>query len=234
MRNKVFNEVEKLLKKVEETQMENVHQGAKLVAQAIMDGGILQAFGSGHSYCGAVEICGRAGGLIPSKVIQDKAMGAYEMIEGVGSQLSKRLDIQENDVVVLISNSGRNPMGIELAEFVKNQKAKLIVVTSLESSKQMTSRHSSGKLLYEFGDVVIDNGVGFGDASIEVEGLESKVIGLSSMSVAALLQAMILESIEIMVEKGYKPPVYMSANVDGGPEHNDALIERYKDRIYRL
>lgn len=234
MRNKVFLEVEKLLKKAEDTQMDNVQEAAQLVADAIMSGGILQAFGSGHSYCGAVEICGRAGGLIPSKIINDKAMGAYEMIEGVGTQLSKQLDIRPNDVVVLISNSGRNPMGIELAQFAKTKGAKIIVVTALESSKMMTSRHSSNKLLYEFGDVVLDNGVGFGDSTIEVEGLASKVIGLSTIPVSALLQAMILESIEIMVKKGYNPPVYLSANVDGGPEHNEALVEQYKDRIYRL
>lgn len=234
MRNKVFIEVEKLLQKVEENQMDNVHAAAKLVADSIMSGGILQAFGSGHSFCGAVEITGRAGGLIPAKNIKDPAMGKYEMLEGVGVQLSKSVEILENDVVVLISNSGRNPMGIELAQYVNRVGAKLIVVTALDASKSMTSRHSSGKLLYEFADVVLDNGVGFGDSSIEVEGLEDKVIGLSSISVATLLQAVILESIELMVAQGYKPPVYLSANIDGGPEHNEKLIEQYKHRIYRF
>ncbi len=234
MRNKVFVEVEKLLKKVEAEQMDNVHTAAKLVADTIISGGILQAFGSGHSYCGAVEICGRAGGLIPSKIIKDPAMGKYEMLEGVGVQLSKTTEILENDVVVIISNSGRNPMGIELAQYVKSVGAKLIVVTALESSKMMTSRHSSGKLLYEFGDVVLDNGVGFGDASIEVEGLDGKVIGLSSISVSTLLQAVILEAIEMMVAQGHTPPVYLSANVDGGPEHNEKLMQQYKHRVHRL
>ncbi|WP_240829922.1 SIS domain-containing protein, partial [Listeria monocytogenes] len=41
----------------------------KLVADSIMNDGIIQAFGSGHSYAAAIEVCGRAGGLIPSKVI---------------------------------------------------------------------------------------------------------------------------------------------------------------------
>lgn len=226
MSNKYFEVVSNMLGDLEETQAENIKQAGELVAECIMKGGILQAFGSGHSYAAAIEVCGRAGGLIPSKCIIDPSGGMYEMVEGVGSQLVKRLDLRENDCLVLISNSGRNPLGIELAEYAKSKKTKIIVVTSLDVSKTLTSRHSSGKNLYEFADVILDNRGVEGDAAIEVSGLPVKVCGTSSVAAAVLLNASMLHAINTMVEKEYHPPVYMSANVDGGPEFNEKLISK--------
>ena len=42
------------------------------------------------------------------------------------------------------------------------------------------------------------------------------------------------EAIKIMVEKGFEPPVYMSANVDGGHERNLAIENKYADRIFHI
>ena len=62
-----FDKAKEVMVKLEETQAENIHAAALLISKSIQKGGILQAFGSGHSYAGAIEVCGRAGGLIPSK-----------------------------------------------------------------------------------------------------------------------------------------------------------------------
>lgn len=234
MRNQYYTVIEELLKEVEETQKDNISAAAKLVAQSIMDGGILQAFGSGHSLAAAIEITGRAGGLIPAKCIKEPSQGAYESIEGVGTSFCKKLDVRKEDVIVLISNSGRNPLPIEIAIHCRNVGAKVIVVTSLEASKQLSSKHSSGKNLWEFADVVLDNRVQFGDSSIEVPGLPVKVCGTSSVAAAVMENAMILEAIEIMLEKGYTPPVFMSQNVDGGPEFNEKYTKKYFDRLYHV
>ncbi len=234
MRNEYFKVIDALLKEVEDTQGANITKAAQLIAESIMSGGILQAFGSGHSYAAAIEICGRAGGLIPAKAIKEPAMGNYESIEGVGTLFIKKSDFRKEDIVVLISNSGRNPLPIEIAMKVKSVGAKLIVVTSLEVSKKLSCRHSGGKNLWEFADVVLDNRVAFGDASVEVEGLPVKVCGTSSISAAAMLNAAVLEAIQIMVSKKVIPPVFMSANVDGGNEFNEKLSTKYADRLNRL
>ena len=109
MENKVYDVVEGLIQKLKATQEENVEKTARLFADALKNGGMLQAFGSGHSQAGASELCFRAGGFIPTKQIKEPASGAYEGIEGVGTSFMKKVDVRPNDVVVLISNSGRNP-----------------------------------------------------------------------------------------------------------------------------
>lgn len=227
-----FDKAEEVMQKLKATQQENIHKAALLISESIRGGGILQAYGSGHSYAGAIEVCGRAGGLIPSKVIGETAYGDFESVEGNAYFVMRKVDIKPHDIFVLISNSGRNPMTIEMAEYIKKKGNPIIVVTALEISKASTSRHSSGKLLYEFADVVLDNQSEFGDAALDIEGFDSKVCGTSSFSTCLLLQQTMYEAVKDMVEKGYEPPVFKSANIDGGREFNQILEKKYADRIW--
>lgn len=229
-----FDIIEKMIEDIKNTQGDNIKKAGELIADSIMKGGIIQSYGSGHSFAGAIEISHRAGGLMPTKAIKEPSMGKYETIEGVGSHFIKEVDIRENDCFVFISNSGRNPMPIEMAQYVKERGNKIIVVTNLQASKKLTSRHSSGKMLYEFADVILDNRGVDGDAAVEVEGMETKVCGTSSITTAILLQATVLHAIETMIERGYTPPVLMSQNVDGGPEFNERLQAKYRDRLLRF
>ena len=76
-----FDAIEEMIQDVRNTQGDNIKKAAEIIADSIMNGGIIQAFGSGHSYAGAIEIAGRAG-LIPAKVLKDSSGGMYETIEG--------------------------------------------------------------------------------------------------------------------------------------------------------
>ena len=40
------------------------------------------------------------------------------------------------------------------------------------------------------------------------------------------------DTAEMLIGRGVVPPVFMSANLDGGPEHNQRVIEEYKDNIF--
>lgn len=234
MENKVFSYVETLLAGVKESEQENIEAAARLFADSIINGGIIQAFGAGHSNAGALELTHRAGGFIPTKNIKEPAGGAYEVVEGVGSTFMKKVDVRENDVVVVISNSGRNPLPLEIALGSKEKGAKVVAVTALEASKGLTSRHSSGLRLFEIADVVLDNKIPTGDSCLEVEGVDTKVCGMSTITTAVLMQAVTYRAAEIMVSRGYHPPVYKSQNIDGGREYNEKLEKRYIERLYRI
>lgn len=155
-------EIIKRIDEVTEGQDEAIHEAATIFADTIERGGIIRAFGSGHSFGNALEICGRAGGYIQTRIIREPSTGIYEMLNGTGVEFMKKLDLRPQDCLVVISNSGRNPLGIEMAELAQKRGVKTIVVTALEVSKAGTSRRSDGKLLYEFGDVVLDNKSSFG------------------------------------------------------------------------
>ena len=212
MENKVYDVVEGLIQKLKTTQEENVEKTARLFADALKNGGMLQAFGSGHSQAGASELCFRA----------------------VGTSFMKKVDVRPNDVVVLISNSGRNPLPVEIALAAHEKGAKVVAITSLEASKNLTPKHSCGKNLWQLADVVIDNCVMDGDASIDVEGLDTRICGMSAITTAILIQACVYRTAQMLLEEGIVPPVFKSQNIDGGPEYNDRLLAQYFDRMYHM
>ncbi len=231
--NKVFTKIEELLKEIDETQKENIEVVSDAMVQCIENGGIIQAFGSGHSYGSALELTHRAGGFIPTKNIKEPALGAYESVEGVGTVFMKKVDVREHDMVFVISNSGRNPLPIEIALAAKKKGGTVVTVSSIEASKQLTSKHSSGKNLYQVGDYNLDNRCPMGDSAIEVEGLDYKICGMSAIVTNALLEAIVCRAAEKMVAKGITPPMYKSQNIDGGREFNENLEKQYIERLNR-
>ena len=214
------------------SQKQPIEQAARLVANSIMAGGIIQTFGSGHSNIGSTEIVVRAGGLIPTKEIVFPKSGWFETTEGLGTTLMEHVDVRPEDIFVVVSYSGINPLPIEVALAAKKKGNPVVVITSLENSKKLLPKHSSGKHLYELGDVVLDLKGPYGDAVIEVEGLDTKVCATSTVTTAVLVNSMILQALEYMVEEGFEPPVFLSSNLDGAKEYNDALQKKYADRIW--
>jgi len=102
----------------------------------------------------------------------------------------------------------------------------------LKHSQNVTSRHVSGKLLYEVADIVLDNCGCIGDASITFE--EFSNIGSTSTCIGTLLlNSMICEAVEIMLSENVRPEVYVSSNV-GNIDKNEALLEKYSKYIRHL
>lgn len=231
--NQFNKNIDQIVEQVRSTQMENIENAAQIVATGIKNGGILQAFGSGHSFAGAIEIAGRAGGYIPSKAIDNfyGINGWLETVPGVGEAFIKHVDMESEDVFFIISNSGRNPLHVEFAKEIKNNRCKLIVFTN-QADAEKNAKH--GDSILHYADVIVDNCGFSGDCSIEIEQLDIKVAPTSSIAVAHIASMIILRSIEILTEANYTPPIYKSANIDGGREYNAILREQYKNRLNRI
>ena len=232
-----FDTSNALQDKVYADNADTLKTAGKLIADSIAADGVLHTFGSGHSQILACEIERRAGGLVPVSSIHDPADGWPEQIAGYGARLVQRYAyryaVQPGDVVLVISNSGRNASPIEVAMEAREAGLKVIVLTSLDMSKATTSRHPSGKKLYELADLVLDNGGVPGDAAIDAAGFAYKVGPTSTMSGALILNLLSMEIIENLIAMGVTPPTYVSQNADGGAEHNEALAQKYRHRIRR-
>lgn len=234
MRNPVFTTVANLSSQIEQSQQKAIEQASDAIIQCFDNGGIIQAWGSGHSLAGAMEICHRAGGFIPTKRINEPSMGQYESIEGVGSVFMKKVDVRANDVVFIISNSGRNPLVLDMALGCKAKGATVIAITALQASKSLTSKHSSGKRLFEVADIVLDNCTPLGDCCIPLENFDSHVIGLSMITTSIVIQATMYRTMEKMIALGKQPLVYKSQNIDGCREENEQLEKLYTERLNRI
>lgn len=232
MQEEYLNIVIEGIKNLRDTQSDNIKKAAELIGDALAEGKHIFTFGSGHSQLLAREITERAGGLAPVFHLPDPIWGMVERLEGYGEMLLEQYPLQKGEVIFVISNSGRNPEPIEIAKGAKEKGLKVIAVTSLKHSKNVESRHSSGKKLFEYGDVVLDTGTPKGDAVMDFEGLSSKAGAASTVFGAALLNAVMVEAIQYLLDKGIEPPVLISANVDGFDEHNAELMERYKEMAW--
>jgi uncharacterized phosphosugar-binding protein len=229
-----FDVIRNLIPVLEEEE-EHMKKAAHLIAESIINGGIIQAFGTGHSSSVAIEVSRRAGGLLAVKAVNDETFGLYERIEGAGNEFANYWDLREKDCVILISNSGRNPFMLELAMYVKSKNIPLIAVTALDVSKNTTSRDSSGKRLFELADVVLDNHSAEGDAAVQIEGLKTKVGGTSTISGSLLLHQTIVFAVKEMINKGFVPTVIGGKNIDRGPEDEKKVEDEYRERYgYRI
>ena len=216
-----------LLQNMKTTQGEAIRKAATLAGDTILAGGLVYTFGSGHSQLLSQEVHARAGGLYPVMQIVDPLWGRAERVEGLGEVLLRGLPLKAGETIFVISNSGRNPEPIEVAMLAGQMGLHVIAVTSLTHSKSVTSRHSSGKKLYELGEVVLDTGAPAGDACLSFKGLDVKAGAVSTVMGAALLNAVMVEAIQHILDKGGNPPVLMSANLDGNEEYNARVIASY-------
>ncbi|HOM72236.1 MAG TPA: SIS domain-containing protein [Armatimonadota bacterium] len=227
--NKAFG----VLNKIAETQGEAIEAAAKVIAEHIANNGILYLLGSGHSLITALESSGRAGGMVPIDIIFDKTFGKIERLSGYAEYLLKDYEV-DNGIVIVISNSGRNALPIEVALESKKRGAKVIALTSLAHSQSVTARHPSGKRLFEIADIVVDNCCEPGDAVVEIEGLPGKVGATSSVACTFIINSILVQAVENLTKMGVTPPILISANLDGSDEHNDRMRAKYKGRIRGL
>jgi uncharacterized phosphosugar-binding protein len=233
------------VERVGTTQAGALARAADLLAASLRGGGVIQAFGCGHSEALAMEIAGRAGGLVPTNKIALRDIVLYggddpavlgdpqlERTSGVAHRLYDLAPIKPDDAFVIASNSGINGAVVELAQLVKRHGHPLIAITSLTHSAAVASRHASGRKLTDFADVVLDNGAPYGDAALPLPG-GGAVGAVSSITAALLAQQLVAEVVTRLLAAGITPPLYLSDNVPGGRERNSVLEAQYAGRIRR-
>lgn len=233
-----------VMKTLRDTQLEAINQAGEMIAQALVDGHSLFAFGCSHSAVPVEDIYYRAGGLMLVNPIFGPGLtldihpptitSKMEQLSGYAKILLDRLPTAPGDVLILVSVSGRNHVPIEMAMAAKEKGMKVIGITSMQYTSAVSSRHPSGKKMYELVDLVVDNLAVPGDAVLEVEGVPQKICPTSGAVGCALLHAIIAATVEKLLAKGFTPPVYLAANVDGGAEYNRRMMEQYKDRMHFL
>lgn len=219
-----------------EVNQKALSQATELFAQAIVNDNMIQVLGTGHSHMVGLEGFIRAGGLGNVNAILDSVLltndgalrgSAMEKLPGLAEVIWNEQNISANDVVMVISNSGRNALPIEFAQIAKSKGHQVIAITSIEQSSKYPSRHSSGLKLMDIADVVIDNQVPSGDGLCNVNG---KVTGaFSSIAGMMIMNMLVVESQKAALKQGATPLIFSSQNVDGFD--NDYVYQHFGSRL---
>lgn len=216
-----------------------------MITASLRAGGVIQAFGTGHSQAFAMEVAGRAGGLIPANAIRLADLSLFgsvaagrldgpelERDPAIVDELFSLYPIRPADIFIIASNSGVNNSIVSMALKAKQSGHHVIAVTSLAHTRAVTPKHASGKRLSEVADFTIDNHAPYGDATLAL-GAGVSVGAVSSITAAFIAQLLTIGVADRLAADGSVPPVYISANIPEGDEHNSALEARFGDRIKR-
>lgn len=219
----------------------NINKAAKVMSDAINSGKVVHVFATGHSHMFAEELFYRSGGLVPinpilvPKLMQHEGAITSTKLErktGLAKEIYDTLDLKEGEPFIIISNSGINAVPIEMARLARSNNHKVIVITSVASSRNLPSRMDDSSHLYDYGDVVIDNHIPYGDYLVDTKsgrsGSASSIIG------SFIAQRLVLEVINISEKEGFTPKIFQSANIEGGDKHNIDLVKEYQERIKPL
>lgn len=236
-----YDSVLETLGSIRAREADKIQQAGVQMANTIEADGLVHFFGCGHSHLIGCELFYRAGGLAPiNPLFEESAMlhaGAVkssqiERMSGYAELVIEGYVVQKGDTFIVSSSSGINGFPIEMAQSAKDRGAVVIGITSgayrAQKSRDIHSRH-----LADVCDFYIDNHVPHGDAVVDI-GNEQKAGPLSSICGFFIANSMVLNACEELKNRGIKPPLFTSGNVDGGDESNTGLISKYRGRVKHL
>ena len=232
------------MKKAYETQRDMFAAVSERLAEAVETKHNIFVFGCSHAGILAEEVFYRTGGLavinpifFPGMMLNTRPVtmtSSLERLPGLGKIIFEKNRVAEGDVLILHSVSGRNSVPVDMALCAAGKGVTTVATTNLNYSRAVNSRHPSGKRLFEVCDFVIDNMGDVGDAAVEIDGLPEKIGPTSTAVGAALINALVIDSVNKIIRDGIVPPVLMSANIDGGDEHNERVFKEYADNIFYM
>lgn len=232
-----------VLERIVEHERGVLEQAVCQFTKTIAAGRIIHTFGTGHSSLLACEGLYRAGGLACINAILEpfttfasgaRAGSQFERTPGLAEMILERYQLAEGDTLVIFSNSGVNTLPVEMAQAAKARRMSTIAVLSRAYATASAQRKGLSVTLLELADLVIDNHVPPGDATLALEGGRYRVGPVSTIAGAFIWNVLVSQTAAKLLESDIEPPVFISSNMPQASENNDALIERYRTKIRHL
>lgn len=239
-----IEQLQKLLDVIKTEELLSINLAAKVIFEAIQNQNNIFVFGASHAGIITHELFYRAGGLalINPVIAQELELSnrpvtmtsQMERLDGYGTLLAQKTPFKEGDVLLTHSVSGRNTVMIDFVLAAQAKYVKVIAITNLNYSKSVESRHPSKKRLFELADITINNHGELGDASIAFDGLDQKVGPTSTVLGTTIANSIVISAVELCLKNNIHPPIFYSANINGGDEKNLETFKKYKNHIFYM
>ena len=205
--------VDDLFAKIRDTQTDKIIQAGELIANSLISGGKIIL----NEICHSIEadLVSRGGGPVYYKEYKEE---------------EHRDTLKSGDVLVVSSVSGRTKAVVDLAYEMVERGVTVIAFTSMSYATQVEPVHESGKKLYEFATLTIDNCAPAAEAMLEVDGIEARFAAASGIASDYIMWNITSATVEIMLQRGYTPGIFKSANYPNGAEYNKTVIEPHFEK----
>jgi uncharacterized phosphosugar-binding protein len=240
-------EVSALVDRVTRVNATTITRAAEAILATVEGDRIVHVAGAGHGLILALEAFYRAGGLacvnplwrpVLLPFAGARASTRAERMSGLGTTIADEAGIADGDCLVIASQSGLNPVSIDIGAEARRRGATVIAITSIAHSKAGTSRDPQGRRLSDVADVVIDTCVPPGDAAwLPGEGesaVGTRVAPLSTIASCHAWNLVLVALADLARTANADLPIWTSSNVAGGDEANARLLARYGDRVGAL
>lgn len=225
-----------------------IERAAAALADQIAQDRLVHVFGpGGHSNLASQEIFFRAGGLMHVSAILDEGTllsngalrsMAIERTPGYGKVVIADQGLGSGDLLILVNAYGINAALIDAALEARSRGVFLIGISSREHAENSApghpARHPTKKNLHDIVDIAIDTKVPIGDAVVQLPGMTESIAAISTFANAFALNALVINTVARLLERGIEPPVWRSGNAPGGDEANAKFIGEFRHRVRAL
>ena len=233
---------------IRDAQDEVFEKATDILADALEQEKLLYFWGpGGHSSIFAEDVLFREGELAYINPILDtnislghgalKEVNYFERIGGLGRAIIKYHRVGEGDVLVVGSPYGVNPVCIEGTLYAKERGATIIAVTSpkfADHHDNEATSHASGRTLNKIADIVVNSFSLIDDLALTIDGFEQKVGPVGTILQLTTLKCLTTYTIQKLVQRGAKVPVWRNSLVKGGAEFNDNYMNELWCRVKSL
>jgi uncharacterized phosphosugar-binding protein len=243
-----FTAARELLDRIESTQDEALEEASRICADAIAAGGLVHAFGTGHSRIPVEELFPRYGsypGFNPlvelSMTFHTQVVGSngqrqamfIERVEGLAAQILANFDLGPPDALLVFSAGGLTAVPIEMAIGGRRRGLRVVAVTSVANAMASAPSHSTGTRLLDHADVVVDLCTPTGDALVRLDGVETPVAPGSTLAAVAVANEIKARTAAVLASLGALPPVLTSAAVVGADRSTELFDAAYAEHARR-
>lgn len=242
--NRYYEAIDEVLQKSRKVNADALEKIGEVIADSVSKGGQVFLHDSGHLV--QMELLYRAGGPLYIKKFdynfsvtidpQPRKRDAAQLLAPTERDAIRAAfahsDVRPGDVFIVGSVSGISEKVVDMALTAKEAGCTLVVITSLQASSRLESKHPSGKRLFELTDYVLDNCAPYGDAMLEIENIEQKCFPASGIGAAFTLWALIACATDSLLKRGISPTMLRSVNLPDGPEVLEKQHERYQELGY--
>ena len=236
IKKKYFDLIKEKIEEVYKCQSDKISEVAALFGSCMENEGVVQLFGVAHGEEFVNELNYRAGGIAPFHALRLKDLVLNGMLkqEVIDSgeiyqddraiELFEKLyDLDDRDLLCLVSFYGKEPLVIALAKKAKEKGQKVVAVVNKKSYD------ACGGTLLDYADAYLDMGADEPDTALMINDLRVGQISSTVSNVTA--QMLTAELYRYFTQKGKEAPVLLSANVKGADVHNNSLTDPYGRRV---
>lgn len=240
-----FTAMKSVLNKFEETQRDAIIKVSDEIAKRLAKGAAWHIMDTGHMLM--FEGVGRTGGMMALKAIKitceiqnpvrhrpspARGIVGYDSVPGFADYVLGRANILDGDIIMIGSVSGYNYFPVDLALKANEKDCLTVAITSVDYSKHLTSKHPSGKRLFEACTYCIDNCTNYGDTLVEVKEMGQSICPASGISASYAMWAIQSTVVEKLLEMGLKPSVYISNHMPNASKINGDALDNYEKYGY--